>query len=188
MRADSCSLDAVALPPADSRYDWNEQWTPEGPAHARTPVLTRVRTAMLGTGIALVLGALVSSVALAGGGDGTSEYTPLDGDLGGRPNLITPAAPPPAPSPSATSRTPSPDRTREVVPATERRREPTPTPTKSTTPEPTPSATPTVGASIQPWPEYTWRDEDDDDWRDDDDCRDGQYGDRDGHHHDHGCW
>ncbi|MEV6782181.1 hypothetical protein [Streptomyces sp. NPDC051098] len=185
MRADNCAVDAVALPPADSRHDWNGQWTPEGPTHARTTVLTRVRTAMLGTGIALVLGALVSSVALAGGGDGKPEYTPLDNDLGGRPNLITPAAPPPAPSPSATTRTPSPDRTREVVPATERHREPTPTPTKSSPSTPTPSSTPTSGASVQPWPEYTWRY--DDDWRDED-CRDGGYRDRDGHHHDHGCW
>ncbi|WP_327683209.1 hypothetical protein [Streptomyces sp. NBC_00467] len=180
----------MALPPAESRYDWNGQWTPEGPAHARTTVLTRVRTAMLGTGIALVLGALVSSVALAGGGEGNPEYTPLDNDLGGRPNLITPAAPPPDPSPSATSGAPSPERTREVVPATERRREPRPTLTKPTNPKPAPSSTPTSGVSIQPWPEYTWRDDDwrdDDEWRDDD-CRDGRDRDRDGHHHDHGCW
>ncbi|MFF3687513.1 hypothetical protein [Streptomyces sp. NPDC002187] len=54
---------------------------------------------MLGTGAALAVGALVTSLVLVAGGTGTGSAAveptapPVDMELGGRPNLIVPAAP-----------------------------------------------------------------------------------------------
>ncbi len=180
MPADGCAVDAMSV-----RAYWSEggEWVSREPLHRRSSLLVRVRTAVLGAGAALVLGALVTSVALAGGeGKPTPSPTP-EFELGSRPNLITPAPPGPDPLPSATSRPPTP--TPKVIPAAQPK---APAPVRKSTPKPSATSSAPVRPSIQPWPEYPWPE---DDYGQGDDCRNDPYDpyDRydDRHHHDH-CW
>lgn len=96
MRFDGCAVEVPVRGRRSAEY-----------VAGRVSFLSRVRSAVLGAAVALVLGTLVTSIALLiGGGSGTaSEPAPVaDTDFGGRPNLISPTSLPlSVPTISATS-------------------------------------------------------------------------------------
>ncbi|MFF3323081.1 hypothetical protein [Streptomyces sp. NPDC002889] len=107
---------------------------------------------VLGTGVVLVLSALVTGGVMLTSGSGSAAGKPAaptaDAELGGRPNLIVPTVPPSDASSSGTaSSTPEPERTRKPAPPAPRVK-PSLTPTAS--PSPTVGKLPAPSLSLPP--------------------------------------
>ncbi|MEU0391984.1 hypothetical protein ABZ208_04235 [Streptomyces sp. NPDC006208] len=117
---------------------------------------------VLGTGAALAVGALMTSLVLVAGGTGTGSAAvepaapPVDMELGGRPNLIVPAAPSGAtPSSSPVAAPSGRERTSKPAPPAPRAEQiPKRTPSSATGNAPTPSRSlPPTGTVVPTLPQ-----------------------------------